>query len=110
MPNIAGASGYNYQAPVLGSTIRRGATAPEQDARPQGPAQRSFNLQSTRTGNENFFGFVDTTDTLGINTNINWSHRFNQHVFVYTGYRFSRSRTLIVPNFAAARTSLERRG
>ena len=101
MPNIAGASGYNYQAPVLGSShqdvvqLRLNKTLGRKDQ-----LNGAFNLQSTRTGNENFFGFVDTTDTLGINTNINWSHRFNQHVFVYTGYRFSRSRTLIVPNFA----------
>ena len=39
-------------------------------------------LQSVRASERNLFGFVDATDTLGINTNINWSHRFSQHLFV----------------------------
>ena len=31
----------------------------------------------------NLFGFVDATDTLGLNSNINWSHRFSQQLFLY---------------------------
>jgi hypothetical protein len=47
----------------------------------------------------NLFGFVDTTDTLGINSNINWTHRSSQQVFFFTSYNFSRLRTLVKPNF-----------
>ena len=59
----------------------------------------TFNLQSTRGSTGDLFGFVDKTDTLGINTNINWSHRFNQRLFLFAGYHFSRLRTTIVPYF-----------
>jgi hypothetical protein len=58
-----------------------------------------FNLQSSRAGNVNLFGFVDTTDTLGINSNINWAHRLKPQVFFYASYKFSRLRTLVTPNF-----------
>ena len=34
-----------------------------------------FAFQSTRTASPNLFGFLDNTDLLGINTNVNWSHR-----------------------------------
>jgi len=100
LPNIVGASPYNYQAPVLNSShqdavqLRLNKTLGRKDQ-----LNGAFNLQSTRAGNENLFGFVDTFDTLGMNANINWSHRFSQHLFVYTGYHFSRLRTLIVPEF-----------
>ena len=100
LPNLSGTPLYNYQVPVLNST--------HQDAL-QSRLQKTlgrrdqlyggFNFQSTRASAENLFGFVDTTDTLGINTNINWSHRFSQHLFFYGGYRFSRLRTHIVPYF-----------
>jgi hypothetical protein len=100
LPNLVGASGYNYQVPVLNSNhqdvvqMRLDKTIGRKDQ-----VYGQFNLQSTRAGNENLFGFVDTTDTLGINTNINWAHRFNQHLFLHSSYGFSRLRTRIVPEF-----------
>jgi hypothetical protein len=100
LPNIAGDSLYNYQVPVLNSShqdlvqSRLDKTLGRKDQLYGG-----FNLQSTRASSANLFGFNDTTDTLGINTNFNWSHRFNQHLFLYAGYRFSRLRTQIVPFF-----------
>jgi hypothetical protein len=99
-PNINGNSLYNYQAPALSDShqdvvqARLDKTIGRRDQLYGG-----FNLQSTRAGSVNLFGFVDTTDTLGINTNINWSHRFSQRLFVYSSYHFSRLRTLIVPEF-----------
>ena len=101
LPNIPATSLYNYQVPVLNSThqdsllSRLDKTIGHKDQ-----VYGSFNLQSNRASNGDLFGFTDKTDTLGINTNINWSHRFNQRLFLFAGYRFSRQRTLIVPNFA----------
>jgi len=101
LPNLSGTSLYNYQVPVLNNThqdsmqLHLQKTLGRKDQ-----LYGSFNFQSVRASSENLFGFVDTTDTLGINTNINWSHRFNQHLFFYGGYRFSRLRTQIVPYFA----------
>jgi trimeric autotransporter adhesin len=100
LPNLSGASGYNFQVPVLNSShqdvvqLRLDKTLSRRDELYGG-----FNLQSTRAGNVNLFGFVDTTDTLGFNSNINWSHRLNPRVFVYASYKFSRLRTLVTPNF-----------
>jgi hypothetical protein len=100
MPNITNASGYNYQVPVLNSShqdvvqTRLDKTIGRKDQLSGG-----FNLQSTRAGNENLFGFVDTTNTLGINANVRWSHRFSQHLFVYAGYNFSRLSTRVISNF-----------
>jgi trimeric autotransporter adhesin len=99
-PNIAGNSLYNYQIPVLNSThqdsvfLRLDKTLGRRDE-----LYGSFNFQSTRGSAGDLFGFVDKTSTLGINTNINWSHRFNQHLFLNSSYRFSRLRTQIVPYF-----------
>ena len=100
LPNITGTPAYNYQVPVLNSShqdlvqLRLDKTLGRKDQ-----LNGQFNLQSVRAGNESLFGFVDTTDTLGMNTNINWSHRFSQHLFLYASYRFSRLRTRIVPEF-----------
>jgi len=100
LPNLSGASGYNFQVPVLNSShqdvvqLRLDKTLGRRDQLYGG-----FNLQSTRAGNVNLFGFVDTTDTLGTNSNINWAHRLNPQVFVYANYKFSRLRTLVTPNF-----------
>ena len=99
-PDIAGNSLYNYQIPVLNSThqdsffLRLDKTLGRRDE-----LYGSFNFRSTRGSAGDLFGFVDKTDTLGINTNINWSHRFNQHLFLNSSYRFSRLRTQIVPYF-----------
>jgi trimeric autotransporter adhesin len=100
LPNITGNPLYNYQVPVLNSThqdvllSRLDKTLGRRDE-----LYGTFNFQSTRGSVTDLFGFVDKTDTLGINTNINWSHRFNQRLFLFAGYRFSRLRTQIVPYF-----------
>jgi hypothetical protein len=105
LPNIdVGTTGgdplYNYQVPVLNSDhqdslqSRLDKTLGRKDQ-----LYGKFAFQSTRASNDNLFGFTDTTDTLGINANINWSHRFSQRLFVYSAYTFSRLRTNIVPYF-----------
>lgn len=99
-PNISAALPYNYQVPVLNSShqdaiqLRLDKSLGRKDQ-----LYGNFNLQSTRAGSTNLFGFVDSTASLGINTNINWSHRFSQRIFLSAGYRFSRLRTLIRPEF-----------
>ncbi len=101
LPNVSGNPLYNYQVPVLGSThqdalqMRMDKTVGRKDQ-----LYGNFNLQSSRSGNVNLFGFVDDTAILGLNTNINWSHRFSQRLFVYGAYHFSRLRTLVRPEFA----------
>lgn len=101
LPNISGNALYNFQIPVLNNShqdlvqTRADKTLGRRDQ-----VYGNFNLQSTRAGNVTLFGFVDDTDTLGMNTAIHWNHRFNQRLFLYLAYRYSRLRTLIHPEFA----------
>jgi hypothetical protein len=100
LPNLTGATGYNFQVPVLNSShqdvvqLRLDETLGRKDQLYGG-----FNLQSTRAASVNLFDFVDTTDALGINSNINWTHRIKPQVFFFASYKFSRLRTLVRPNF-----------
>jgi hypothetical protein len=101
LPNVAGNPLYNFQVPVLDSVhqdalqMRLDKTLGRKDQ-----LYGNFNFQSSRADDVNLFGFVDTTDILGLNTNINWSHRFSQRLFVYSAYHFSRLRTQVRPEFA----------
>ena len=100
LPNITGNPSYNFQIPVLNSShqdslqSRLDKTLGKRDQ-----LYGNFNFQSIRADGVNLFSFVDTTDTLGLNANINWSHRLNQHLFLYAGYHFSRLRTQVSPEF-----------
>jgi hypothetical protein len=99
-PNISNNSLYNYQAPLLNDShqdvvqTRLDKTIGHKDE-----IFGNFNLQSNRADSVNLFGFVDATDTLGLNTKVNWQHRFSQHLFILTSYQFSRLRTSTVPEF-----------
>jgi trimeric autotransporter adhesin len=93
-PNITGNPLYNYQVPVLNSTHQDALLSHlDKTLGRRDTLYGTFNFQSNRGSSVDLFGFVDKTDTLGINTNINWSHRFNQRLFLFAGYHFSRLRT-----------------
>jgi trimeric autotransporter adhesin len=100
LPNTTGSSLYNYQIPVLNSThqdslqTRLSKTIGQRDS-----LDGNFAFQSARANGTNLFRFVDTTDTLGLNSNVDWSHRFNHGVILNIGFRFSRLRTLVRPYF-----------
>ena len=101
LPNIAGTTLYNYQVPVLNSSHQDAVLSRlNKNIGRKDEVYGGFNLQSTRAGNANLFGFTDTTDTLGLNTNIHWSHRFGPRFFIYSSYKFSRLRTDVTPYFA----------
>jgi hypothetical protein len=96
LPNIPATTLYNYQSAVLNSS-HQDAVELRLD---KGVGRRDylwggFNLQSTRAASTNLFGFVDSTSTLGLNTNANWYHHFGPHLTGTLGYKFSRSRTLL---------------
>ena len=98
--NLTGNPLYNYQASILNNTHQDLVQSRlDKTLGRKNQLFGAFNFQDTHAGSVNLFGFVDTTDTLGINSNINWAHRINQHLFFYVTYRFSRLRTLVTPNF-----------
>ena len=101
LPNAIGSSQDNYQIPI--------ATATHTDAMQMRLDKQlgnrnyyygGFAFQNSRSSNPNQFHFVDTTDTLGLSSNLNWQHRFRQRLFMLNTYQFSRSRTLTTPYFA----------
>jgi hypothetical protein len=100
LPNLTGDPAYNYQTVLVSDT--------HQDAMQmrlnKSIGQRNnfyggFAFQDSRTSGANLFGFVDTNDSLGLNTNVSWQHRFKQRLFMTVTYNFSRSRNQSRPFF-----------
>jgi trimeric autotransporter adhesin len=100
LPNVFGNSLYNYQVPVINDTHQDALQSRlDKTIGNKNQIYGGFAFQSIRADGSNLFGFLDTTDTLGIGTNINWVHRINHGLFLTTGYKFSRLRTQVVSNF-----------
>jgi len=104
MPSPSGNSRYNYQAEVLNN-----AHADAMQARLNKSLGRreqvygGFGFRSMRAGSVNLLDFLDTTNTLGIDANANWQHRFNHQITALFGYHFTRQRTEVRPEFEHAR-------
>jgi cell division septation protein DedD len=105
LPNVANnLSTYNYQAPILIATHQDSFQARLQKSiGNRNQVYGVFAFQSTRSGNPSIFNFVDTTDIFGLNSNINWTHTFNRQIYLNISYSYSRSRTLVRPNFAGGK-------
>ncbi len=100
LPNIQGNARYNYETEVLNHThadsvlARMNKTLGRRDE-----VYGHFAFKSTRGDAANVFNFTDTTDTLGLDAEVNWSHQYGHQLFVVLGYDFSRLRTLLRPQF-----------
>ena len=100
LPNITNNPAYNYEIPIVSHTHQDTMqTRLDKNFGQRDQVYGLFAFQSTRSNNANVFNFLDTTDILGLNSNINWSHRFNHHIFTTLGFNFSRLRTQLTPNF-----------
>ncbi len=100
LPNFGGDTGYNYQLPILSSEHQDALQSRfNKSLGNKDQIYGRFALQSLRSDTPNLFGFLDTTDLLGINTAVNWSHRLQQSWFLNLGYQFSRLATHITPYF-----------
>jgi hypothetical protein len=99
--NVAGSANYNYQVPLLNGQhqdvlqLRMDKSVGHRDQFNGGYA-----FESSRADTSNLFGFRDSTDTLGMNANVNWQHRLGHGLYSNVGYKFSRLRTLVSPYFA----------
>src|SRR5262249_55737441 len=101
LPNFASSSRYNYQVPLVGIT--------DSDAVMLN-LNKTFNMKNQMNGQLGFqkssadtpsiFGFLDTTDTTGLNTTVNFSHRFTTRFFARFGFQYSRLTTRTTPFFA----------
>ena len=101
LPNYAGNAQYNYQIPVLNRTHQDALqTRLDKSIGHKDEVYGQFAFQSIRANMTNLFGFLDTTDTLGIDSKVNWQHRLTHEMYVNSGFQFSRLRTLVEPYFA----------
>jgi trimeric autotransporter adhesin len=101
-PNLSGNTlGYNYQLPLTSSTHSDnvGISLQRQFGNKNNVNGR-FNFQTNRVSTPSIFGFLDKQDQLGMNTGVNWNHRFTQRLSGNLGYNFSRQRGQTIPFFA----------
>ncbi len=100
LPNFDTGGRYNYQVPITTATHQDALQSRfNQTLGMKDQVYGRFAFESTRMDNPNIFGLLDTTDLLGFNTSVNWSHRFNQQLFLNLGYQFSRLSTRVTPFF-----------
>ena len=99
-PNFTGGGGYNYQVPLIGATHQDNLQSRlNQNIDRKNSVYGNLAFQNTRQANPNVFGFLDTTDSLGINASAHWFHRFGQGIFANFGYQFSRFSMNLTPYF-----------
>lgn len=102
LPNLAGNANYNYQTTVLnGDHADAFQLFMDKSIGKHDSFNGSFNSVSDRTDQSNIFHFRDATKTLGLNARVNWTHRIAHNLFGTLGYRFSRMRTDLRPQFQA---------
>jgi outer membrane receptor protein involved in Fe transport len=100
LPNFNGSTQYNYQIPIV-EVVHQDALQSRLNKTLDNKNQLygGFAFQSTRTDSPNLFGFLDTADTTGINTSINWQHTLRPHLYGNLGYQFSRLAVRSTPFF-----------
>ena len=102
LPNVDAAGRFNYQAPVLETRHQDAAQARVSQALSGGRNQIFGNLalQRTTTDAGNVFGFTDSSRASGIDSALNWSHRFSQLLSLRFRYQFTRLANGVTPYFA----------
>jgi hypothetical protein len=101
-PNLSAAGRFNYQTPVLAATHQDAAQSRFSQALGGGRNQVFGNLayQRTATDTANVFGFVDSSRVSGLDTAVNWSHRFSPLLSFRLRYQFTGMTTNVTPYFA----------
>jgi trimeric autotransporter adhesin len=99
--NLAGSSLYNFQIPIVGETHQDNLqTRLNKNLGNKNSLYGLFALQRQATDNPNEFAFLDKTNTLGLNAQANWQHRFNQRMFAHFQVQFTRYSADTTPFFA----------
>ena len=102
LPNITAGGQFNYQTPTLVTTHQDAVQSRLTKVLDGGRNQFFGNLayQRTTTDSSGVFGFVDSSRVSGLDTTINWSHRFSQFLSTRLRYQFTRLTTDVMPYFA----------
>jgi len=100
LPNVAGNARYNYQIPVVGATHNDSIQAGFGKGNVlSNYYSGAFSIFSSRSDNQNLFGFLSRGRTLGGNVNLGWRHSFTQRLYSSIGYAFSHSFVKTEPFF-----------
>lgn len=100
VPKIAGSTRYNYQIPILSVTHQDSLqTRASKSLNRTNQLSGTFAYQSIRADHPNLFGFLDTTDSTGLNASVSWRHNFTNRLLANVGYQYSRSVQEIHPFF-----------
>ena len=103
VPNLDAGGRFNYQAPVLDTRHQDAGQGRFSQSLGAGRNQLFGNLALQRTTTEagNVFGFSDSARASGIDTAVNWSHRFSQLLSLRLRYQFTRLTNSAAPYFAS---------
>ena len=101
LPNFTGSTVYNYQVPLVSITHQDAL----QSRLSKGIGQRTqidgnYNFQRIATSNTNLFGFLDTGDSLGLNSAINLRRRIGSRLFAHFQFQYSFQSVRTTPYFA----------
>jgi hypothetical protein len=100
LPNFTSGR-YNYQIPVVGGLHQDGLQLnTDKTITRKNQISGNFAYQHTASDSPSIFGFTDRTNSAGLSTGVNWSHRFSQRLYARLGYRFSRLSSRTTPHFA----------
>jgi hypothetical protein len=101
-PNFTPNASYNYQIPNVSTTnfdaVQSGA---QKMINTKNFLTGAYNFINTRNANSNpnIFGFTDSSQTIGMNANLNWRHMFSQRLNINSTIQFSRQTVDTVPYF-----------
>lgn len=100
LPNFISGGGYNYQVPLVNSTHQDALQSRfTKNLGARDVIYGRFSFESLRSDTPNIFSFLDTGNILGLAAGLNWSHRFNPHLFLNLGYQYSRFTSRTTPYF-----------
>jgi hypothetical protein len=101
LPNFFGSSRYNYQTPLVSNTHSDAVqTRLNKGLGRKNQLSGLFAMQSTRGDNPNVFGFLDTSRSLGFNSNFTWRRTYTPRFYGNFSYTFSRQSSTQNPFFA----------
>lgn len=101
LPNLTSSKLYNYQSSVISASHIDAAQARvNKYFNAKNQLSGSFGAQSARNSNGTIFGFVDTTEMLGLNASATWTHRLSSRLYLTTEGSYSRQSNRITPFFS----------
>ena len=100
-PNVDGEGRFNFERPVL--TVARQDNVESRLTKPinaRNQLSGTFAYQRAVTDTTTLFGFEDASQVSGVDTAMNWSHRFSQFLSVRLRYQLTRITNRTTPHFA----------